>query len=107
MAKRAFLKPLSAVIAALTSAIPWAAKANVQSPTSLSSNVDQQAAVDPTFAPIAVNEARDVLVRQNGDLFKFVLKRGGDGRFLAYHQSHSSHGSHGSHSSHSSHYSGR
>ena len=102
MAKRSFLKPLSSVIAALASATPWAtANAAVDSCAPLASQPGDHSAVDSSSAPIAVNEARDVLLRQNGDVFKFVLKHGEDGRFLADHYSHSSH------SSHSSHYSSR
>ena len=104
MAKRSFLKPLSAIIAALASATPWAAKAAVDTSAPLAPEANQRAAVDTASAPIGVNEARELLLRDDGELFKFVLKRSEDGRLLADHWSHSSHGSH---SSHSSHYSGR
>ena len=101
MAKRSFLKPLSSVIAALASATPWAtSEAAVHTSAPLPEPVDRSA-VDPSSAPVGVNEARDVLIRQHGDVFRFVLKRAEDGRFLADHYSHSSH------SSHSSHYSSR
>lgn len=45
-------------------------------------------------------QSENLSVRGGNDLFAFILKRGDQGQFMAYHTSHSSHASHSSHSSH-------
>lgn len=48
----------------------------------------------------AATQSENISARGGNDLFAFVLKRGDQGQFMAYHTSHSSHASHSSHSSH-------
>jgi hypothetical protein len=111
MIKRSFLKPLSVVLAALASASAWGSTKSVPPSAPLAPETFGTAPADSANLPIAdsanlpiqPNEAREVLFRQDGDLFKFVLERTSQGTLLAQHYSHSSHDSHSSHSSHSSH----
>src|SRR6266480_2740063 len=103
MIKRSFLKPLSVVLAALASASAWGSTKSVPPSAPLAPETSGTAPADSANLPIQPNEAREVLFRQDGDLFKFVLERTSQGTLLAQHYSHSSHDSHSSHSSHSSH----
>ena len=103
MIKRSFLKPLSVVLAALASASAWGSTKSVPPSAPLAPETFGTAPADSANLPIQPNETREVLFRQDGDLFKFVLERTSQGTLLAQHYSHSSHDSHSSHSSHSSH----
>lgn len=112
MSKRSFLKPLSAVLAALASAATWGATKDLPPSAPPVSDKERTAPADASQMPIAPNESRSLLFKDpSGDIFNFVLKRSADGIFMAQHRSHvshnshSSHNSHDSHSSHSSHYS--
>jgi hypothetical protein len=111
MANRSFLKPLSAILAALASSAVSAATKEAQLPTPAPLEPQSTAtAADTTNAHLAPGTEREVTFAQGQDLFKFVLARSENGEFVAYHSSHashSSHDSHSSHSSHSSHYSSR
>lgn len=98
MAKRSFLKPLSAVLAALGATTAWGGNKPVD-PVKPTAH-DMTAPVDPAHTQIQEGEARTVLYRENGDVFKFVLERSEKGVFMAQHESHASHSSHSSHRSH-------
>ena len=109
MKNRSFLKPLSAILAALTSTGAAAAiqpGQPVQAAAQLAPETVSSQAVGAN-APIATGTERVVSYTQGQDLFTFVLARNDDGDFVAQHRSHSSHSSHESHSSHSSHFSSR
>lgn len=102
MNTKAFLKPLTVLFAALS------ASAHAEAPTS-SAIVDQDHTRTISSSAGAQEqlpgEAREVVLNENGDLFKFVLQRTEDGQLVAQHYSHYSHQSHASHASHRSHYS--
>lgn len=107
MAKKTFLLPLATAISAL-----------------ITSNASGQSAIDQTAhdpqqpsnsGPTVMSDVKSsipdqpgtssiLLVPSKGDLFKFILRREGDNRLYADHESHYSHQSH---SSHRSHYSGQ
>ena len=109
MAKRSFLIPLAAAIAALTPSAQSATKAIPTQPvTDIHHTLAAPAAAAATLP--SAGEEKQVLVPVGDNLFSFVIERAQDGTLLSYHQSHYSHRSHSSHSSHeshSSHYSSR
>jgi len=91
---RKFLVPL----AALTSIFATGhASANAQ---------NQTAGTESTITEPMNVTTSDTVITGSHDLFKFVLRRNGEGVMVADHESHYSHESHASHASHSSHYSG-
>ena len=109
MAKRSFLKPLSAVLAALASASTWAGIKQTNEALPSATLVPPTQPTDAASMPMQQGEKREVVYGKEGELFKFILQRGPAGDVFAHysHYSHQSHESHSSHSSHRSHYSSR
>lgn len=94
MKKRNFLMPLAALAAAFTAG---EASAKTEEPP-----ITTEGEASKEFKAPASSEKVSAIHGQ--DQFDFILKRGEQGQFMAYHTSHSSHSSH---SSHRSHYSSR
>ncbi|POA47180.1 hypothetical protein C1893_16015 [Pseudomonas sp. MPR-ANC1] len=92
MKNRAFLVPMATLAAAVATEHASASAPHqiVESPA------------DQTISIQSPPQSENLSVRGGNDLFTFVLKRGDQGQFMAYHSSHSSHASHSSHSSHHS-----
>lgn len=102
MATRSFLKPLSIVLAALTSGTT-SASINESTLGSLPTQGNESTRTISSEAgnlPTLTNSAKEMLVRENGNIFKFVLSRSDSGSLVAQHYSHESHSSHSSHRSH-------
>jgi hypothetical protein len=78
-----------------------AAIATEQASASVTHEIVEPAA-DHTISIPTPPQSENLSVRGGDDLFTFVLRRGDQGQFMAYHSSHSSHASHSSHSSHHS-----
>lgn len=97
MAKRSFLIPFAAAIAALTGTAQAAVDRIQTSP------VDRNA-IDATVPNTVVQpntqKEGELLLPIGDDIFKYVLKRSETGVMVADHYSHSSHASHASHHSH-------
>ena len=109
MEKRAFLKPLSVLLAALSSAISNSSEATPAPTAASEPTQDATHATVPAadnVRPLTPGEARSVITRSEGNLYRFVLQRTQAGELVAQHYSHMSHESHASHASHRSHYSG-
>jgi hypothetical protein len=108
MAKRAFLIPLVAAIAAATQG----QAAVVDKSESVTTTVDPDKATSITpllgegkhLALPSSGQDQRVLMPNGDDLFGFILRRTSAGHVVAQHESHASHSSH---SSHRSHYSSR
>ena len=82
-----------------------AAAASVFTTGHASANIEGQATpLSPVVGEPTDAKADNSVIVGNRDLFKFVLKRNGQGVMVADHESHYSHGSHASHSSHYSGY---
>ena len=83
--------------------VPFATLATAVATEQASAMVSHQPADQSTDTPHSLQFAKqseNLSVRSGDDIFAFVLKRGEQGEFMAYHSSHSSHASHSSHRSH-------
>jgi len=92
MKKRSFLVPMATLAAAVAT----------EQASALVIHEVVETNTDTTLSFQSAPQSENLLVRGGNDLFSFVLKRGDQGQFMAYHSSHSSHASHSSHSSHHS-----
>jgi hypothetical protein len=109
MAKRSFLIPVAAAIAALTQPVQPAVANSGNTDATVDKNSQFTLSNEEAIRLSLPNagEEKNVLVPSGGDLFQFTLRRAVDGLLIAQHRSHYSHESHSSHSSHRSHYSSR
>jgi hypothetical protein len=103
MNKKLFLFSLAAALSSLSQNASAASSPSVEP---LAPDQSHRAFAAESALP-GLNESKEVLTTNKGELFKFVITRAGDGQLMAQHMSHQSHASHASHASHSSHYSGR
>ncbi|WP_442962274.1 MULTISPECIES: His-Xaa-Ser repeat protein HxsA2 [unclassified Pseudomonas] len=92
MKKRSFLVPMATLAAAVAT----------EQASALVIHKVVEPSKDTTISFQSATPSENLSVRGGNDLFAFVLKRGDQGQFMAYHSSHSSHASHSSHSSHHS-----
>lgn len=105
MAKRSFLVPLAAALAAASQTSAAAVQNN--NLTSPSNDTELSSGSAPTpmrFSIPEKGESVNAVIPSGQGSHKFVLHRAADGQLVAAHESHYSHSSH---SSHSSHYSSR
>jgi uncharacterized protein YcgI (DUF1989 family) len=92
MKKRSFLVPMATLAAAVAT----------EQASAITTHEVVEPSTDTTITFKSAPQSENLSVRGGNDLFAFVLKRGDQGQFMAYHTSHSSHASHSSHSSHHS-----
>ncbi|WP_219095321.1 His-Xaa-Ser repeat protein HxsA2 [Pseudomonas sp. UMAB-40] len=92
MKKRSFLVPMATLAAAVAT----------EQASALVTHEAVEPSTDTTISLQSAPQNENISTRGGNDLFTFVLKRGDQGQFMAYHSSHSSHASHSSHSSHHS-----
>ncbi|MGB6210512.1 His-Xaa-Ser repeat protein HxsA2 [Pseudomonas mandelii] len=92
MKKRSFLVPMATLAAAVAT----------EQASALVTHEAVEPSTDTTISLQSATKSENISARAGNDLFAFVLKRGDQGQFMAYHSSHSSHASHSSHSSHHS-----
>ena len=92
MKKRSFLVPMATLAAAVAA----------EHASALATHEVAEPSTDTTISLQSATQSENISARGGNDLFAFVLKRGDQGQFMAYHSSHSSHASHSSHSSHHS-----
>ncbi|MFL1524863.1 His-Xaa-Ser repeat protein HxsA2 [Pseudomonas sp. O230] len=92
MKKRSFLVPIATLAAAV----------GTEQASALTTHEIVEPDTDTSISFQSTTQSENISARGGNDLFSFVLKRGDQGQFMAYHSSHSSHASHSSHSSHHS-----
>lgn len=97
MAKRSFLVPVAAAIAALAGNSE--AAADLTPANSVNQNGTEAKITNTVVQPNPQKEG-EPLLSTGGDIFKYVLKRAESGAIFAQHESHASHASHASHRSH-------
>ena len=90
MKKRSFLVPFASLAAAVAT----------EQASAIASHQSADQNTDTSHTLQSAKQSENLSVRSGDDIFAFVLKRGEQGEFMAYHSSHSSHASHSSHRSH-------